>query len=284
MIRLFQITLLVCVIALLTGCKPSQEDVPVWKQVKVGDLAPPHIGKHPGGQLLKTMNFNVYIFEIPADNVGKLDNVWQMLYMKPLQFNDYDAFGANSFSAGFGQIRMWNKIIGSLSAAGAVKIRTISLLLPDNQSTDIAVARLYRQQSVFYVARGGSMEGATIGPGRLVLRIKAKKVPSSRGVCEVDVLPAFTFSAGTSVPSVRGRIGERLFTSANFGLKMSPGDFFLLGSGSYTSDRISLAGLFFSKPEGSLFFRKSRGSPSFVKPERKPSVRVFLFLCTGMNV
>jgi hypothetical protein len=286
MVRVLQILVFSLVVTLLGGCNGSEEDKPIWERVKIGDLLPTRRGKGPSEGSLKTINFDVYVFEMPADNIGALAEVREMLYEQPFRFFDYNAFASNSFSVGFGQIRMWNEIGGLLNAAGAKKMSTVSLLLVHGQSNDLAITSLYREQPVFFVAAGGSMPGVSIGPGKLVLRIKAEKIPGSRGVCNVTVHPVFTPPTRSSIPELAGRAkaGELPFVSAGFRLKMSPGELFLLGPEKYISDQISLGGLFFSKPEGNLFFTKSESNSSAVKPERKPAIRVFLLVCTGMNV
>jgi hypothetical protein len=266
MIRVFQIVLLSCATLLLTGCNSSEETDAFWHKVKIGDLVPPHDADRPASLLLKTISFNNYIFEIPAENIDILDNIWPMLYTKPLRLNDADAFKANFFSAGFGQVQMWDKIRDLLFAANAKKTETTSLLLSDGHTSDIVVAELDSEQTIFYISTSGSMEGTTIGPGILALRIKAEKVPGSRGVCEVDAKPVFPSPIRTQIPRLapREKFGEFLFTSAGFKLKMSPGDFVILGPEKYISHQITLGSLFFSRP----------------KP--KPVVRVFLFVCTGI--
>jgi hypothetical protein len=281
MIRVFQIAVLVSVAFWLTGCNGSKQNEPIWEHVKITDLAPFPSGKQPGSSLLKTINFNVYIFEIPAENISTLDDAWPMLYVQPLRFNDYDAFCANSFLAGFGQIPIWNRVAELLRAADGIQGNTISLLLPDGQSNDIAVAGLAQEQTVFYISKKGSMEGATLGPGQFGLRIKAEKIPGSRGVCKVSALPVFSPPRRSSIPllAAREKSWELLFTSVAFSLTMSPGDFVLLGPEKYDSGQITLGSLFFSKPEGSLFFSRLEHKV----PELKPAIRLFLLLCTGMN-
>jgi len=288
MVRVLQIMVLSWAVTFLAGCEAPESDKPIWEQVKIGDLVPPDSGKRPSEGSLKTINFEVYVFEMPAENINVLAEIWPMLYAQPFRFDDYGAFGANSFSVGFGQIQMWDEIGGLLDAGGAKMMPTVTLLLADGQTDDVTITSIYREQSVFYISSGGSMRGATVGPGKLVLRIKAEKIPGSRGVCNVRVHPVFSPPVASSIPqlAVRAKAGELAFISAGFQLKMSPGDFFLLGPEKYISDQISLGSLFFSKPEGSLFFTKikSESSPSAVRPERKPAIRVFLLVCTGMNV
>ncbi len=265
----------------LIGCASPEENEPIWQQLKIGDLAPSHSGKRPGGQLLKTINFNVYVFEMPEEKISALDDIWQMLHRKPLQFNDYDAFGANSFLAGFGQAQMWNKIRDLLLAADGKGTERVSLLLRDGQANGLPIARLDNEQTVFYISSSGSMEGVTIGPGELSLRIKAEKIPGSRGVCKMSAVPVFSPPIRGSIPELvyRAKAGEFPFSSCGFGLKMSPGDLVVLGPEKYIDHQITLGGLFFSRPEGSLFFSRTERKP----PERKPAVRIFLLLCTSIN-
>jgi len=267
MIRLFQIAVFSCLGLLLTGCNAPEESEPIWEQVKIGDIAPSHSGKRPGDHLLETANFSVYIFEIPAENINILDGVWQMLYTESLRFNDYDAFSANLFSVGFGEVQMWGKIADLLRAAGGKRVRTVTLLLSDGQAETIAIAGLGSEQTIFYISTDGSMEGVTIGPGTLALRIKAGKIPGSRGVCNVDIQPVFSSPIRSSIPQLaaREKLGDVLFDTAGFRLKMSPGNFVFLGPEKYSSEHITLAGLFFSRP-GPM-----------------PVVRTFLFVCSRIN-
>jgi hypothetical protein len=281
MIRAFQIAILVWLPFCLMSCGVPEENAPILEQLKIGDLAPSHSGKGPGGQLLKAININVYIFEIPAENISTLDDVWRMLYPKPLQYNNYDAFKANSFLAGLGQAQIWNQIRELLLGADGKGAESISLLLSDGQANDIPIARLNSEQTVFYIPAGGPMKGVSLGPGMVALRIKAEKIPGSRGVCQVSILPIFSPPIRSAIPELvyRAKASEFYFSSVGFGLKMSPGDLVVLGPEKYIDDQITLGSLFFSRPRGSLFFSRTERKP----PERKPAVRIFLLACTGIN-
>jgi hypothetical protein len=280
MIRVFQIAFLASLALWLAGCN-STEEKPIWEQVKITDLEPSDNNKQLTSQLIKTINFNVYIFEIPAEDIGTLDDIWPMVYTQPLRFNNFEVFGANSFMAGFGQIPMWGNIVNLLRSANGIQTGTVSLLLPDGQSNDVAVSVLGKEQTVFYTSKNRSNERLKPGPGQLGLRIQAEKIPGSRGVCKVSVLPVFSPLKRTSIPLLSGRekSGEFLFTSVGFILKMSPGDFVLVGPEKYDSGHTTLGSLFFSKPEGSLFLNELERK----SPEHKPSVRLFLLVCTGIN-
>lgn len=161
-------------------------------------------------------------------------------------------------------MQMWNKIADIFRIASGKKIETVSLLLPDGETNDFTITRLDKEQTIFYTSSAGTLEGATIGPGKLALRIKVEKIPGSRGVCRVDVLPVFPSPITSPIPQLaeHAKSNEFLFTSAGFSLKMGPGDFVLLGPEKYIGHQISLGSLFFSRP----------------KP--KPTVRMFLLVCT----
>ncbi len=266
MIKFLQIVT-ICLLGLtLTACKELRKNKPIWEQVKIIDLAP-SAGKEPTKfQRLKTINFDVCVFEVPAENIKTVNSIWQMLSTQPVRFNNYEAFRANLFLIGFGQSPAWSKIDQLLIAAGGRETETNYLLLPDGQFSRISIAKLKSEQTVFYVPIGGRMEGVMAGPGTLVLQIKAEKIAGSKGVCSFTSQPVFLSAVRSAVPQpVTGeKTGEVIFDSVGFGLKMSPGDFLMLGPEKYVSDQMTLSSLFFTKSE------------------RKPVIRIFLFVCAGI--
>jgi hypothetical protein len=280
MIRIFQIAFLISMALLLTGCE-SPVEKPIWERVKITDLVSSDGVKHLNGQRLKTINFNVYIYEIPSDNIGTLEEIWPMVYAQPLKFNNFEAFSSNSFVAGFGQIPMWSRIADLLRSADGIQVGTVSLLLPDGRSNNVAVAVLDKEQAIFYFSEKRSMNKAKFEPGQFGLRIQAKKITGSRGICVVSVLPVFSPLKRGSIPllSRHEKPGDILFPATGFSLKMSPGDFVLVGPEKYNNSLTTLGGLFFSKPEGSLFFSELERK----MPEHKPALRIFLLACTSIN-
>jgi len=261
----------------LIGCTPPEEE-PIWKDLKIGDLAPRQSGKQTS-RLVESTNFNLYVFEMPSDNVDKLDDIRKTLFTKNLRYQSSHSFGANSFSVHFGQIRMWNEIFASILAAGAKQINKVSLMLADEIPETISVARIDSPRTIFFTSTYGSREGANVGSGILALRLKTQKIPSLRGVCNVTAYPVYSPPMITStIPLLNTRTQRREFpfSPAAFGLRMGPGDFILLGPKEYVSDQTALGGLFFSNPEGSLFFSETERTPL----ERKPAVRLFLLVCT----
>jgi hypothetical protein len=240
--------------AFFVGCKPADKEGAIWEQVKIGDLRPPSSDKGTTGRALKTMNFNLHTFEIPVDKVSALEQALAVLHEEPLKFTDYEAFSANAFFAGFGDLGLWSQVAGILYEAGARKTETVGVLLLSGQSNDVGVGHLYDEQTVFYTASGNSGEAATIGPGRLCLRIKAAKIAGSRGVCKVEAEPVF-------IPS-KMRSAAMFFSRCGFSVQMGPGDFVLVGPTEYVSGRMSLAGLFLSRD----------------KPV--PAIRTYLLVCT----
>lgn len=284
----YRISYIVCGLSIcLISCIAAEKQKPIWEQVKIGDIAPSQSGKQQGGRPLETANFDVHIFEIPAENVEKLQEIRQVLHTRPLRFNNYTAFKANWFTvrsgqgAGVGGQGSESKVQDLLLAAGGQKVVKISLLLPDDQPSDVVVTGLDRQRTISYVTADLSREDTSVGPGVVSLRIKAVRIPTSRGVCNVVAYPVFLPPMGTGVPQLaeRAKLREFHFSPAAFGLKMGPGDFVVLGPEKYVSDQTELGGLFFSNPEGRMFFSETERKP----PVRKPAIRIFLLACRGIN-
>ena len=265
----------------LCGCAGPKDDPPIWETVKISELAP-YQGDKPGpSQKVKTINLDVHIFEIPAEHIDKVDAIRKKLYIRPLRLRDYGAFHANSFWIRFGQRRMWNEVYDMLRVAEGKRITRISLMLPDAWPETVAITGSDRPQSIFYTAINGSKEAANVGPGILGLRIQAKTIPTSPGVCSVTAYPVFSPPVKSTIPELDAQVKRREFpfTVAAFGLNMRPGQFIVLAPTEYVKDQTALGGLFFSNPQGSLFFREGQSSP----PELKPTVRVFLLLCTRID-
>ena len=263
----------------LFGCAEPEPEMPIWEKVKIGDLAPYNTGKTQKVELLKMTRLDIHIFEIPADNITELDKIRKKLFIRPLQLKDYEAFNANSFMVRFGQVDMWRQTNNLLIGAEGRNIAKVSLMLADGQAQTITIAGLDRPQTIFYIAANGSRQGANVGPGIFGLRMKAEKIPGSRGVCNLVAYPVFFPPTENTIPQLdtRGKLREFPFTSAAFGLKMSPGDFVFLAPKEYVSDQTALGGLFFSNPRGGLFFSETKS------PEYKTAVRIFLLVCTGIN-
>ncbi len=96
--RFFLRVILLGIISLPAGgCGVAERDKPIWEQMKITDLEPP--SREQGGvEPLKTINFDIIVFEIPAENIKSFDEIWGMLYAQPLRFNDRDTFNADSSS------------------------------------------------------------------------------------------------------------------------------------------------------------------------------------------
>ena len=271
-------TLFYILLLSLPGCTPPEEE-PIWKDLKIGDLAPSHDRKQPKSRLVESTNFNLFVFEMPSDNLDKLNEIRKTMFTRNLRYQSPHAFEANSFSVHFGQYRMWEQIFYSILAAGAKRINRAQLMLADNIPETIAIIPIESPQTIFYTAITGSKEGANVGPGILALKVKIQKVPALRGVCNFTAYPVYSppmLKSTIPLLDARAQRREFPFSSAAFGLRMGPGDFILLGPKEYVDDQTSLGGLFFSNPKGNLFQGKTERAPL----QQKSAVRLFLLVCT----
>ncbi|MBN2180713.1 MAG: hypothetical protein JW715_02270 [Sedimentisphaerales bacterium] len=280
MVRFIQIAALICLYSWLAGCIPPDEDS-LTNGTKIQDLAPKYNDGNGAENQLQTINFDMHIYEVPADNIDKIDEIRRTLDIKQFRYNNRLAFSNNFFSVYFGKLNQWNIISDLLINAGAERRSRTSLLMPDGQTKDFTVAGFDYPLTVFYTSSYGLKEGARVGPGFLTMRIKVGNSPSLRDAAEVTIYPVFTIPIGTSIPELDTQIKTREFpfTAAAFGLNMNPGDFIFLSPEKYVEDQSTLGYIFFNNPRGNMFFEKDKRKP----PELKPSFRVYMLTCTGIN-
>jgi len=253
----------------------------IWAGVKIGDLAPLPSDRLPQPQFLGTVNMSVYLMELPADSVDRLDDVWQVLSPGTIRMNSYTAFSDNSFRVLFGRMETWDKIQELFAQAGGQQAATMSLVVPDNDTTDLPIARLPVARRITFIGNNLSKQTVNVGPGLLTLRLRAEPIPGARGVRKVIAYPVHTLPVAGTIPELqlRARQQEFYFAPAAFALQMGPGDFVVLGPDEYSGERATLGGLFFNNPEGTLFFNPSKRTP----PQHKRGVRVYILVCTGIS-
>lgn len=283
MARTFQIAVLCLCFTVfsLSGCETPDNPEPFQDNTSIKDLGPENPNGIPQKTVLKTINLDLHIFEIPADNISELDEIRRVLGTRSLQFINPVAFRANSFSVYSGQGQTRNTILDQLTIAGAQTLTQIAIMLPDGQAEDTIIKEIIQPQVVYFTSTQGIRETVHIEPGIIALRIKVENPAILNGTCNVTACPVFTLLKGNTIPELNQRLRLRdfAFDAAAFRLNMKPGDFVFLAPETYISDQLTLCGLFFSNPPGSIFFNKD----IYKVPTRKPAVRVFLFTCVGVN-
>ena len=217
MIRATHIAVLICLCLSLAGCPAPEEKTP-WDEMKIDNLAPKSGDGLPQNRKLQTINFDLHIYEVPADNIRKIDEIRRTLDTRPLRFNSQTAFSSNSFSVYFGRLQTWNTIADLLTTAGGQRISITSLLLPDGQTEDITVAGFNYPLTVYYTSSRGAREGARIGPGHLVMRIKAGSSPTLSDAANITIYPVFLVPMENAVPQLNAsiKLREFPFTAAAF--------------------------------------------------------------------
>lgn len=266
----------------VVGCEPTAEPVvPIWEQVKVGELAPKTPDASRQAQFLATVNLDIYALDLPAENIGKLEDLWQVLTAKPIQTNSYNAFAGNSFRVRLGRTTMWDEIRDLLAGAGAQDAGTMSQVIGSDVPADVPIASVPQDTTISFVGTNLSPQSVQVGPGLVVLRLREQAIPGARGVRKIIAYPVHTLPLTSAIPELEAQAHRRefYFASAAFAAQMTPGDLLVLAPDSYSGERLSLGGLFFNRAEPVMFFDVEGKKP----PQRRPAVRVFVLVCTRIN-
>lgn len=279
---LFAVLASLGLIAGSAGCRtrPKGEEK-IWEQVKIGELAPPPNDRLPPPQFFSSVVMDIYILELPAERIDRLDDVWSLLSADPIKLTGYNAFTENSFRMRYGRTDVWSQIQSLLADAGALKVATTSMALTVNETTDLPIAQLPMAREITFVGTNLLKQSAHVGAGVLALRLRPEPIPWARGVHKIIGYPTYTVPVMSTIAPLQAKAREKeyYFDPAAFAVQMAPGDLIVIGPDRYTGERQTLGGLFFCKPEGTLFFNPGKRTP----PQIKPAVRVYVLICTAIN-
>lgn len=267
----------------VVGCNnpPHEDAVPIWEQVKIHDIGPKSPEGNRQAKIEGNVYFDVYAIDLPADKIDKMDAIWQELSAKPIRTNSYTAFAENGFRVRYGRLRTWKHIESLLIQLGGQGSGTTSLTLSEDIPADLPIADIPQDHPIKFVGTDLSQQVVKVDAGVLVLRLRSEAIPGARGVRKIIAYPVHTLPMSITIPELDAAVRQRefYFGSAAFASQMSPGDFVLLAPNEYTAERKTLGGLFFNKPVGTIFIDPERNRP----PERKPTVRLFILICTRMS-
>jgi len=266
-----------------TGCGTApREERKIWEQVKITDIAPTgRSDDQDRAKFFATVQMEVRILEVPGANVEQLDDLWLLLSPKSVFMSSYNAFRDNAFRVKSGRVEASEKIQKALASAGAQKTATLALPIPAADYGDLPVIDLPTGRTIAFVGNDLSSQTVTVGPGALVLRLRAEPIPWARGVCKIIAYPTYTLPTNSAIPQLQmmARKGEFYFAPAAFAAQMGPGDLVVLGPDCYTSEQLTLGGLFFNNPQGRLFFDPAKPNP----PEQKPAARIYILICRSIS-
>ena len=261
-IKLLAFTVFFC--GFFAGCRPKE--TPIWDELKMGDIPPANYDGKSGQQMVRTSNFNIYVYEIPRENFEKTSGLWEAFSKQDIYLLDYRAFSANSFQAGLGLVTSFEYISKVLEEAEGTLVNRLVLLIPAGQSHDVEVTYLDGRRDIFYTSVDGSLTGDSFGLGYLVMRLLAKNIAGMRGVSNVQFGIVFRPPITTlQALEIRRERREYLFIPTIFNVNMKAGDLVLLSPKQLDEDGSTLDGLFFGYSDERDVFR------------------LYLILCTGVS-
>ena len=263
--------------AALSGCRVGHTDKPVWVDVNIADLAPPD---KPALRLLKTIDFNILVYEIPIDHITQIRELWRGINTQSIQFKNAFAFHSNAFRIGLTQRLNW--VQGTLESAGAILAHEHKIIFGSVPENDLDIRMIDHHQSLHFCNYERRYQYINIAPSKLVLRLKCGPIPNMPETCQLLGYPVITSNISYSIPELaeRARARDIAFNTTAFKCYLRIGDILVLGPEEYYGDESSLGGLFFKTPQGTLFLEDPQGD----QPQQKPSLRVYVMVCTSIQL
>ncbi len=271
---------------LVAGCsfraQPKEESPEIWEQTKLGELAP--VGGFPGREVtpLVTTNLTAHIYDIPADKLPQLSSLWQNLELQGIRFRNHQAFRSNAFRIGRADLEKWEWIQMSLGQIGAIKVSSCTLMLSDQEDTDLRIRPIPQRHNLHFTNSKQEAQQADIGPGYLVLRMRDDRNYTLDQVCRLTAYPTFALESLPASPELAQHVKKQevAFMAAGFKLNLRPNDLFVLGPEDYYGDQSTLGGLFFINESGNLFSQPGPHRSS----QRKQAVRLMVVVCNAIHL
>lgn len=246
----------------MAGC---HEPEPIWEEMKITDLKPAS-GSGNSGKL-KTVSFDVHKIEFAAGQLENLNKIYEDLQSSVILLNSPAGFKKNLFRAGLGREKAWRRLNRIYTEFGGEVISSLSYLINLDQPNYIPATFMDSQKDVFYYSSEDNLKGVTIGRGNLSFQITASQIPDTKSFCRLSVVPAFPQrNSGNPSVSEFDISDDVIFSSVGFHIRISPGDFILIGPREYIPHQYTLPAVLFCSQ----------------KPE--PVVRIFLILCKQINL
>jgi len=288
MVRWLFFVVLSAPVVSIFGCAESQRTATAasLEGIKLSDLEPASVRKLP-----QNIHFHTFVFEMPSDSSVLLKDIFEQLSKSDLHFTNGRAFKQNGFAAGFGIDRMWNKVAEILRRAQAKKAQTRVLILFEDTPGDITAAKVSGEQTVFYITANGDIRTTLLANGQLAWRINAEPIAGQRDTSNVKICPVFMPAIGHTIAQMAGgaRDSEIIFDSTAFTLRMSSGDFVVLGPEQYNPDAAILSSAFFTLRGDIVLPADSHDKtekivlrhPNLKLYKDVPLIRIYLIVCMG---
>jgi len=286
--RPFFYIILIVATTCLAGCteQNSKRAAPI-DGIKLSDLAPANSMALP-----PEIFFQMFVFEMPAENFTSIKDIFKDLSTGPLRFVNKDTFRANGFEAGFGYNKMWDGIGRRLRELNARKVMTKNIFIFDDDAYDIPIAIANHPQTMIYIAKDRTITTADFTSGQFIWRIKAKAIAQRRATAGITIMPVFKNKGlGRFTKMIKNApSGETVFGSAAFGLNISDEDFVLIGPSRYNKGQLTLCDSFFTRTRDYIANEPSQhqaGGISLNKPvtmkKEIPMIRLYMIICVRVG-
>lgn len=268
---------LISISTALMGCKQQAPEPPIWEQVKISDLASDK-SKNSDKPALNALNIEVHVYCVPATNLEKLKDLWELLRLRGPRYRNQQAFKENGFRVARARITVWDTLAAALTRVQAQKERTVSFLLSPGYDSDLPLVRLDTARDISFTGMEGSVQRIRIGPGSIAWRLRVEKSPSGLQETRLTAYPVFKL-AGIRPMLHETRLADAsqiAFMCAAFNVRMGFGDLIVLGPEASLGDGSTLGGQFFGIPH-QLFLGLDPQEPV----KTCPAVRLFVLTCSG---
>jgi len=254
---------------LVAGCHEPEAGMegPPIDGIRITDLAPRVKKQTP----VRTV-FRVFTFEVPAEEMQSLGELFESMSKRQIRYADRAVFDGNGFRAGFGSQSEWGSFSAAIQAVASRTTNTRNVVAYELEGDELMTATLKFTEQVAWIGPRDAIVRNMFTFGRFSWMIKARRTGGIRGLAEVTIVPAYKLGTQDTFSQVDHFEDRSPFASCALDVRMSPGDYLLLGS---TGEPTGGDGLGI----GPLTLTRLL----FYSVDRPGSLKVYLILCVGVE-
>lgn len=253
--------LLASLMLLPAGCNtkndPNQEIKDVGSKIFTGTK------KSSDGSIKKFVDMvkiRVGTIEVPAGSASRSGKLWNYLDEEPVALKS-SVLGLNGFRVGLGIEETWPEVMRALKELTAKTVKMTDIQTAPGQPAPVVVQEKRPVQTIFSYTDKGFLKGSDYPPGDNLLLLCPTINEYDRDSVLLTIQPQIRTTRHYRLPTTKDGYTTLVrrpkifdFTSMTFSLKVSKGDFLIIGPGAQSSRPSSMGHHFLTRKKGGITF------------------------------
>lgn len=211
-------------------------------------------------KLVDMVKIRVGTIEVPAGSASRSGKLWNYLDEEPVALKS-TVLGLNGFRVGLGIEETWPEVKRALKELTGKTVKMTDIQTAPGQPTPVVVQEKRPVQTIFSYTEKGFLKGSDYPPGDNLLLLCPTINEYDRDAVLLTIQPQIRTTRHYRLPTTKDGYTTLVrrpkifdFTSMTFSLKVTKGDFLIIGPGAQSSRPSSMGHHFLTRKRGGITF------------------------------